>query len=107
MIGFDLNRRRWASVVGKGLIRLNPRAEGRSGNSSPSRISTYFPNEMIFMSYVGSVGENDSPGGLRSLLNITRDAEIRARRDAGEGAGEIAVALHVSRRTVFRILESK
>jgi hypothetical protein len=39
--GFGLSRRGWGAVVGKGLLRLNPFAGGRSGNRSPSRHSTY------------------------------------------------------------------
>lgn len=43
-------------------------------------------------------------GGLRTLLNVTRDRDIRARRAVGESPDELAAAFAVSRRTIFRVL---
>ena len=48
----------------------------------------------------------DEPGGVRAMLNRTRDREIRRmRRDDRVPVNEIARRFHVSRRTVFRALE--
>ena len=48
----------------------------------------------------------DEPGGVRAMLNRTRDREIRRMRFDGEvPVSEIARRFQVSRRTVFRALE--
>ena len=48
----------------------------------------------------------DEPGGVRAMLNRTRDREIRRMRlDERVPVNEIARRFHVSRRTVFRALE--
>ncbi|MCY4454695.1 MAG: hypothetical protein OXC56_00090 [Chloroflexi bacterium] len=48
----------------------------------------------------------DEPGGVRAMLNRTRDREIRRMRlDDQVPVNEIARRFHVSRRTVFRALE--
>ena len=48
----------------------------------------------------------DEPGGVRAMLNRTRDREIRQMRfDDEVPVNEIARRFQVSRRTVFRALE--
>ena len=48
----------------------------------------------------------DEPGGVRAMLNRTRDREIRRMRfDDAVPVNEIARRFQVSRRTVFRALE--
>jgi hypothetical protein len=46
----------------------------------------------------------EEPGGLRALLNETRDQEIMMLRAQGVAVGELADRFGVSRRTVFRVL---
>ncbi len=46
----------------------------------------------------------DEPGGLRGLLNESRDAEVLQARSRGQTIGEIATRFDISRRSVFRIL---
>ena len=46
----------------------------------------------------------DEPGGLRGILNESRDAEVLMARARGQTIGQIAVRFGVSRRSVFRIL---
>lgn len=46
----------------------------------------------------------DMPGGARAVLNVARDAEMRAAHAGGEPAQFIAERLGVSVRTVFRVL---
>ncbi len=46
----------------------------------------------------------EEPGGLRALLNKTRDKHIVAQRTAGVPVAELATRFGVSRRTVFRVL---
>ncbi len=49
----------------------------------------------------------DEPGGARAMLNRVRDEEIRRMRfEAQLPVDEIATRFRVSRRTVFRALES-
>lgn len=48
----------------------------------------------------------DEPGGARALLNRERDHHIRLLRDRGLSVDEIAERFTVSRRTVFRALQS-
>ena len=45
----------------------------------------------------------DYVGGVRALQNLTRDAEIRQRLDAGETTTAVAAHFGVTRRTVFRV----
>ena len=45
----------------------------------------------------------EEPGGLRAILNETRDAEIRELRQRGLYYKEIAAMFGVSKRTVFRV----
>ncbi len=49
----------------------------------------------------------EEPGGLRALLNKTRDEQIVARRSDGVPVAELATRFGVSRRTVFRVLGNK
>ncbi len=49
----------------------------------------------------------EEPGGLRALLNKTRDEQIVAERAAGVPVAELAARFAVSRRTVFRVLGNK
>jgi hypothetical protein len=49
----------------------------------------------------------EEPGGLRALLNESRDREIVQLRLEGMGVDELAGRFGVSRRTVFRIIGSK
>jgi hypothetical protein len=49
----------------------------------------------------------EEPGGLRALLNKTRDEQIVARRATGIPVAELATRFGVSRRTVFRVLGNK
>ena len=49
----------------------------------------------------------EEPGGLRALLNKTRDAQIVAQRATGVPVAELATRFSVSRRTVFRVLGNK
>jgi hypothetical protein len=49
----------------------------------------------------------DEPGGLRAILNAQRDEEIAELRRKGTPVGDLAGRFGVSRRTVFRILESR
>ncbi|MCH7809098.1 MAG: hypothetical protein IH863_00785 [Chloroflexi bacterium] len=49
----------------------------------------------------------EEPGGLRALLNKTRDAQIVAQRATGVPVAELATRFGVSRRTVFRVLGNK
>ena len=46
----------------------------------------------------------EEPGGLRALLNETRDQQILELRAEGVPVGELADRFGVSRRTVFRVL---
>ena len=48
----------------------------------------------------------EEPGGLRALLNEFRDRQIIQLRRKGLPVEELAVRFGVSRRTVFRVLES-
>ncbi len=49
----------------------------------------------------------DVPGGARTMLNRVRDHEIRRmRHENGVAVDEIARCFRVSRRTVFRVLQS-
>ncbi len=48
----------------------------------------------------------EEPGGLRALLNERRDREIVEQRLRGASVEELADRFGVSRRTVFRVLES-
>jgi len=48
----------------------------------------------------------EEPGGLRALLNERRDREIVELRLRGASVEELANRFGVSRRTVFRVLES-
>lgn len=49
----------------------------------------------------------DVQGGIRQLRNRARDPVIVRRYQAGETADEIAEALGLSRRTVFRIVSER
>ncbi len=49
----------------------------------------------------------EEPGGLRALLNKTRDAQIVNQRASGVPVAELATRFGVSRRTVFRVLGNK
>jgi len=49
----------------------------------------------------------EEPGGLRALLNKTRDGQIVAQRATGVPVAELAMRFGVSRRTVFRVLGNK
>ncbi len=49
----------------------------------------------------------DDPGGLRGLLNETRDAEVVRARALGRPVDEIAARFGISRRSVFRILRRR
>ncbi len=49
----------------------------------------------------------EEPGGLRALLNKTRDGQIVAQRATGVPVAELALRFGVSRRTVFRVLGNK
>jgi hypothetical protein len=49
----------------------------------------------------------EEPGGLRALLNKTRDQEIVGQRARGVPVSELASRFGVSRRTVFRVLGNK
>ncbi|HEY5639074.1 MAG TPA: hypothetical protein VIW01_03410 [Dehalococcoidia bacterium] len=49
----------------------------------------------------------EEPGGLRALLNKTRDEQIAAQRAIGVPVTELALRFGVSRRTVFRVLGNK
>ncbi|MBI2913574.1 MAG: helix-turn-helix domain-containing protein [Chloroflexi bacterium] len=49
----------------------------------------------------------DAPGGLRALLNARRDRQIVELRLGGVPVEDLAWRFGVSRRTVFRILESR
>ena len=49
----------------------------------------------------------EEPGGLRALLNKTRDKRIVAQRATGVPVAELAARFSVSRRTVFRVLGNK
>ena len=46
----------------------------------------------------------DEPGGLRGLLNESRNAEVLRARAGGYTVEEIATRFGISRRSVFRIL---
>ncbi len=46
----------------------------------------------------------EEPGGLRALLNATRDKQIIQLRLKGTAVAELADQFSVSRRTVFRVL---
>lgn len=46
----------------------------------------------------------DEPGGVRSLLQTTRDEAVRRRRAEGVGIDALAREFGISRRSVFRIL---
>ncbi len=49
----------------------------------------------------------EEPGGLRALLNKTRDEQIVNQRASGVPVAELATRFGVSRRTVFRVLGNK
>ncbi len=49
----------------------------------------------------------EEPGGLRALLNKTRDEQIVGQRASGVPVAELAARFGVSRRTVFRVLGNK
>lgn len=50
----------------------------------------------------------DVPGGVRALLNRERDHQIRLVRGTSPlSVDEIAARFHVSRRTVFRVLQRR
>ncbi len=49
----------------------------------------------------------EEPGGLRALLNKTRDEQIVTQRATGVPVAEIATRFGVSRRTVFRVLGNR
>jgi len=49
----------------------------------------------------------EEPGGLRALLNKTRDEQIAAQRAIGVPVAELATRFGVSRRTVFRVLGNR
>jgi len=49
----------------------------------------------------------DAPGGLRALLNARRDRQIVEMRLKGVPVDDLAWRFGVSRRTVFRVLESR
>ena len=49
----------------------------------------------------------EEPGGLKGLLNSTRDSEIVAMRTKGAAVEDIADRFGVWRRTVFRVLTLK
>ena len=49
----------------------------------------------------------EEPGGLRALLNAYRDQQIVRLRLRGVPVDELAIRFGVSRRTVFRVLESR
>ncbi len=49
----------------------------------------------------------EEPGGLRALLNKTRDEQIATQRATGVPVAELATRFGVSRRTVFRVLGNK
>ena len=49
----------------------------------------------------------EEPGGLRALLNKTRDEQIVAQRATGVPVAQLATGFGVSRRTVFRVLGNK
>ena len=49
----------------------------------------------------------EEPGGLRALLNKTRDKQIVDQRANGVPVAELATRFGVSRRTVFRVLGNK
>ena len=49
----------------------------------------------------------EEPGGLRALLNKTRDQQIISQRASGVPVAELATRFSVSRRTVFRVLGNK
>jgi hypothetical protein len=49
----------------------------------------------------------EEPGGLRALLNESRDREIMELRTRGVSVEQLAVRFDVSRRTVFRVLGAK
>lgn len=49
----------------------------------------------------------EEPGGLRALLNKTRDEQIAAQRATGMPVAELATRFGVSRRTVFRVLGTR
>lgn len=49
----------------------------------------------------------EEPGGLRALLNKTRDQQIVSQRANGVPVAELATRFSVSRRTVFRVLGNK
>ncbi len=49
----------------------------------------------------------EEPGGLRALINEHRDRQIVALRSKGVPVEELAGRFQVSRRTVFRVLESR
>ena len=46
----------------------------------------------------------EEPGGLRAVLNETRDRQILLMRSQGAGVDELAVRFGISRRTVFRVI---
>ena len=48
----------------------------------------------------------EEPGGLRAILNAQRDRQIMRLRVRGVPVGDLADRFGVSRRTVFRVLES-
>ena len=49
----------------------------------------------------------EEPGGLRALLNAYRDRQIVRLREKGVPVDDLAGRFSVSRRTVFRVLESR
>ena len=49
----------------------------------------------------------EEPGGLRALLNKTRDEQMVTQRAIGVPVAELATRFGVSRRTVFRVLGNK
>lgn len=49
----------------------------------------------------------EEPGGLRTLLNELRDSQMVRMREKGATIGELASRFGVSRRTVFRVLNSR
>jgi hypothetical protein len=48
----------------------------------------------------------EEPGGLRALFNAQRDRQIIRLRVQGVPVGDLAGRFGISRRTVFRVLES-
>jgi len=103
------------NALAPATVRIVPR--GRRGKPLPHARGDRLPEQMRYRDDGCNIHPEcltcplercryEEPGGLRAVLNAGRDRQIAFLRSKGVAAEKIAGRFGVSRRTVFRIVET-